>query len=168
MNTQTAIDMTTELIKKHELSGWSVKIDRRPKGRLGQCRLYKREIGLTGWHVEGSEDNEVIDTILHELAHALAWVRYGSRGHCAKWRAMCIELGAVPKARSKRLETNKMRPSYKWSATCTACNTEHKCHRITKKYKDLYSCTCQKNININKRIFLVFKENKIKVLDASA
>ncbi len=45
--------------------------------------------------------HEIRDTILHEIAHALAWTRHGERTHGARWKQICREIGAVPCAAAK-------------------------------------------------------------------
>jgi hypothetical protein len=38
------------------------------------------------------------DTMLHEMAHAEAWLRHGHRGHGAAWRAIARRVGCTPRA----------------------------------------------------------------------
>ncbi len=45
--------------------------------------------------------HEIRDTILHEIAHALAWTRHGERTHGARWKQIRREIGAVPCAAAK-------------------------------------------------------------------
>lgn len=42
--------------------------------------------------------NELVETFLHELAHAMAWERYGAigRGHGEHWSEMMHQLGQRP------------------------------------------------------------------------
>ncbi|MFR0850186.1 SprT-like domain-containing protein [Akkermansia sp.] len=42
--------------------------------------------------------HEVRSSILHEIAHALAWMSHGGRFHVRKWKTSCREIGAVPRA----------------------------------------------------------------------
>jgi predicted SprT family Zn-dependent metalloprotease len=46
---------------------------------------------------EGSE-RQLRDTLLHEMAHAEAWLVHGERGHGAHWRRIARRLGCVPRA----------------------------------------------------------------------
>jgi predicted SprT family Zn-dependent metalloprotease len=39
-----------------------------------------------------NSDAEVLDTLLHEIAHALT----PGDGHMARWKAKCVEIGAKP------------------------------------------------------------------------
>ncbi|HUG38844.1 MAG TPA: SprT-like domain-containing protein [Longimicrobiales bacterium] len=38
------------------------------------------------------------DTLLHEMAHAEAWLRHGHRGHGSVWRAIAERVGCTPRA----------------------------------------------------------------------
>ncbi len=38
------------------------------------------------------------DTMLHEMAHAEAWLRHGHRGHGRVWRSIAERVGCVPRA----------------------------------------------------------------------
>lgn len=38
------------------------------------------------------------DTLLHEMAHAEAWIRHGHRGHGAIWRTIAERVGCTPRA----------------------------------------------------------------------
>lgn len=38
------------------------------------------------------------DTVLHEMAHAEAWLRHGHRGHGAPWRRIAERVGCTPRA----------------------------------------------------------------------
>ena len=77
------------------LGEWSFAWDRAVR-RLGCCKMSRREISLSRHFVAAyiERDPELIRrTILHELAHALAWVCQKERGHGAVWQAWCAALG---------------------------------------------------------------------------
>jgi hypothetical protein len=40
----------------------------------------------------------LLDTLLHEMAHAEAWLRHGHRGHGPVWRTVAVRVGCVPRA----------------------------------------------------------------------
>ena len=50
---------------------------------------------------QSGSPHEIRDTILHEIAHALAWTRHGERTHGPRWKQICREIGAVPCAAAK-------------------------------------------------------------------
>lgn len=81
------------------LPDWSFLWDR-AKRRLGSCRYLDRQITLSRHFVTCNRDNEdqIRDTILHEIAHALAWVHHQEKGHGSFWKQFCRELGVLPRA----------------------------------------------------------------------
>lgn len=83
------------------LVGWSYGTDRAIR-RLGCCRAGQRRITLSRYFLEYylPRDAEMVRrTLLHELAHALAWERQRSLGHGRVWRSYCAALG-IPDERA--------------------------------------------------------------------
>jgi hypothetical protein len=62
-------------------------------GDLGQARYEERLIVLEAKWV-GTERME--DTLRHEIAHFLAFDRWGHGGHGEQWKTACAIVGAVP------------------------------------------------------------------------
>ena len=64
------------------LADWQFGWDR-AKRRLGVCRLLEKSITISIHFVRANLEtpHEIRDTILHEIAHALAWTRHGERTH---------------------------------------------------------------------------------------
>ena len=54
-------------------------------------------------------DEEKLDTIRHEAAHAKAWLDYGHWGHGPEWKACCRELGANPQSSLNKERVNYFR-----------------------------------------------------------
>ena len=79
------------------LADWQFGWDR-AKRRLGVCRLLEKSITISIHFVRANLEtpHEIRDTILHEIAHALAWTRHGERTHGPRWKQICREIGAVP------------------------------------------------------------------------
>jgi predicted SprT family Zn-dependent metalloprotease len=74
--------------------------------RLGHLRYHRTESGVRAiveialnidLLTEGSE-RQLRDTLLHEMAHAEAWLVHGERGHGPQWRRIARRLGCVPRA----------------------------------------------------------------------
>lgn len=77
------------------LEGWDFGWDR-ARQRLGCCWYRRRRITLSRLFVEQylhGNPELLRRTLLHELAHALAWVYFGHARHGAVWRNCCAELG---------------------------------------------------------------------------
>jgi predicted SprT family Zn-dependent metalloprotease len=115
------------LMAQYGLSGWVFAFDR-ARRRAGVCRFptltRPGRIGLSLYFVERNDLEQVRDTILHEIAHALAGPR---AGHGPRWKAACSLIGAVPE-RCYRSGDVTM-PGGKWRATCPGCGRQHHRHR---------------------------------------
>ena len=77
------------------LHGWHFGWDKTTR-RLGCCKMQQRRISLSRYYAEAyatREPAQLWRTLLHELAHALAWVHHQSRGHGPVWQRYCAALG---------------------------------------------------------------------------
>lgn len=74
-----------------------------PKEGWAYARLLEKSITISIHFVRANLEtpHEIRDTILHEIAHALAWTRHGERTHGPRWKQICREIGAVPCASAK-------------------------------------------------------------------
>ncbi len=82
-----------ELLAGHGLDDWTFTFDRALR-RVGACFYRERRISLSRAFVAKNDDTVVIDTLRHEVAHALAWVHDGATGHGTAWRRWCAVTGA--------------------------------------------------------------------------
>ena len=130
--------LATHNLYKHGLleHGWKFRWHNK-KVALGTCSYNRKLIYLAEWYVELNDKDEVMDTILHEIAHALAYHRHGSagRGHGRIWKSICREIGAKPERCSKD-KLNKPKNHHKYVDTC--CGVTYKRHRLRKNAR--YSC----------------------------
>ena len=119
-------DLAHAALAEHGLdeAGWTFRWDN-AKRRLGSCTHARKEITLSRpiFAKEANRD-DALDTILHEVAHALLPVFVG---HGARWRAKALELGARPEACATVVD----RPDYLWVAECD-CDATHGFHRRPK------------------------------------
>lgn len=98
MNAQDALTQLNQALVEHQLTDWTGGLDN-ARRRFGVCRLTKKQISISRHLCELNSEAEVRDTILHEIAHALAWERHSENcGHDKRWKAICIEIGARPVA----------------------------------------------------------------------
>lgn len=95
MDTALAFIKAKTLMSKHGLDGWKLTFDRRKKG-FGYCCKNTKTICLSSVLTELNDEEQVTDTILHEIAHALDWIRHKEWGHGPTWKCICIELGCRP------------------------------------------------------------------------
>lgn len=84
-------------IKEHGLSqkGWEVVFNDGLRVALGRCSHQRKQIELNPAYVKTNPENLVFDTILHEIAHAMT---HPSVRHGPEWKAICIKIGAIPRA----------------------------------------------------------------------
>jgi predicted SprT family Zn-dependent metalloprotease len=100
-----------ELMNQHGLSEWKFEFDR-AKRRYGLCSYSRKTISLSAHLVPLNSDEETIDTILHEIAHALSWIKYNHRGHGAIWKMVCRQIGARPERCYSSAKVSQPKPKY--------------------------------------------------------
>lgn len=121
-----ARQLAIRLMKQHKLwPAWSFRFDR-SKVRFGRCSYSTKEISLSQHLVELNDEEEVRETILHEIAHALA---PRGAGHNAAWRAVARSIGC----NAKRCYGDEVvRPQPKYKGTCPGCKRVIYRHRRTR------------------------------------
>jgi predicted SprT family Zn-dependent metalloprotease len=92
VNPLDARHLALELIAAHGLTEWRFGFDH-ARRRFGCCKYRAKLITLSRPLTLLNPVDQVRDTLLHEIAHALT----PGDGHGAKWRAACVRLGARPK-----------------------------------------------------------------------
>ncbi len=91
------------LMDEHGLEAWTFRFSA-AESRLGECREREKVIRLSRRHAVNGDPREVRDTILHEIAHALAGA---AARHGPAWKAVAKRLGATPKARAEESEESR-------------------------------------------------------------
>ena len=123
-------------IKTHEdlsrdysfLKDWVVNLDN-GKRRAGVCKLNEKEICISKHHLENNSSAVVLDTLLHEFAHAIAYEIYAETGHGQKWKEFAILLGATPKA------TGRFKlPDTRWTLV-SYCNKKQIIEKVAVRYR---------------------------------
>ena len=111
-------------LKANGLRGWTFGLTG-TKRRLGVCKYQAKRIEITEYHVRNNPPSTVLDTLRHEIVHAIA----GSAAkHGPAWKAVAVRLGATPRACDDSHET-VVTPG-DWRATCPACTkTFHRYRR---------------------------------------
>ena len=92
--------LARKLMDRHGLKDWELGFSA-AKTRLGSCDSGRKIIRLSLKHAAGSPEGEVKDTILHEIAHALAGP---AARHGPEWKAVASRLGATPKSCAQESE----------------------------------------------------------------
>ena len=144
MNLWDTKALADQLMQKHGLHpNWSFKFNH-CKRSLGLCNYTAKRIELSVHLVHHNDETAIRDTLLHEIAHALAGA---DAGHGEKWKQKCIEIGAKP----ERVDTHANMPKGKWQATCKGCQKVHTRHRKPLKGRTYYCRQC--GVQYGKLIF---------------
>jgi hypothetical protein len=120
---------------EHGLGGWTFRFGR-SKRRLGMCDHRRKCIEIAAYYAYFTPEGLVKDTLLHEVAHALAGP---GAGHGPKWKAVAARIGATPKACDDSEET--VVPPGDWQAVCPGCSKTHYRYRRPMTLSG-YRCRC--------------------------
>ncbi|HRI96053.1 MAG TPA: SprT-like domain-containing protein, partial [Nocardioides sp.] len=90
MDLRDAFALAEYLLEVHGLDDWDVAYDN-AKRRAGVCRFADKTLGLSAPLTAVHSDDDVRDTILHEIAHALVGPQHG---HDATWVAKARAIGS--------------------------------------------------------------------------
>ena len=141
MTTNDIPHVAKHMLAKHGLTqlGWGFEWDR-AKRRAGKCSYRTKTISLSLHYVELNVVDrlgDVIDTILHEIAHALAGP---GTNHGPKWVEACHLIGAAP-VRCYDSSVVTM-PKGKYVATCGGCSRKFYRHTKPPFTKLIYCVAC--------------------------
>ena len=122
------------------LTGLSV--NNRLSSTLGYCYIqsvkgepgdWLSRIELSGALVRKGTVDEVVCTILHEIAHSFCGVQ---ESHGDAWKAACARMGLLSAKECPTRPLSFSFNSFEWAATCS-CGIEYSFKRMTKKRKTL-------------------------------
>ena len=88
--------MARRLMDEHGLTGWILAFVE-AKRRLGDCHFQHRVIRISRTHALGESKEQIRDTVLHEIAHAIAG---REAGHGPLWKVTARRIGATPRAKA--------------------------------------------------------------------
>lgn len=116
-----AQELAVDAMQDHGLDDWRFSFDRAVR-RFGECRYDIKMITLSKKLVELNSEDAVRNTLLHEIAHALAG---HAAGHGMEWQRIAKSIGSD----GKRLHTAATPPS-RYVGVCPNCH--HILHRNRK------------------------------------
>jgi hypothetical protein len=133
MEVTAAVALGRALLREHGLDGWQVVVDR-AKTRAGVCRFGRRQIGISGPLTQLHDLDEVRDTLLHEIAHALVGPAHG---HDAVWRAKAVEIGS---SGERCVSPDAPRVEGDWVGRCPLGHERHR-HRAPTRLASCARCS---------------------------
>lgn len=86
---EAIVRLAQRLIQQHHLEQWSFQFDHGTR-RAGCCHYDQQVISMSYEFARHASEEDIRETILHEIAHALAGK---SHNHDAMWRAKAREIG---------------------------------------------------------------------------
>lgn len=133
MDLADAFALAEHLLERHGLHDWTVEYDG-ARRRAGICRFERKVLGLSAPLTRLHGEEEVRDTILHEVAHALVGPRHG---HDAVWRETAVGIGCSGErcvsAEAPRVEAD-------WLGVCPAGHTTDR-HRRPERVMTCGTCS---------------------------
>ena len=129
------------LLNQHGLHNWQFDYDR-AKRRAGACFHRSQTITLSRHYVLHNTDkpDDIRDTILHEIAHALAGPGIG---HGQEWKDICVRIGARP---IRCYDSQKIAmPKESLQAACGVCQRIYTRHKQPPRNTYRYCIPCGKD-----------------------
>lgn len=129
------------LIRKHQSmnglkKGWKFAFDLAPV-RGGVCRYKEKLIALSVTYCLKASKEEITDTILHEIAHAIVGPNHG---HGEAWKSVARRIGCTAK-RCHQVDHTPPR----WQGACP-CGKEWKRQRLSQRSRSGRCPKCKKSI----------------------
>lgn len=149
MNLKTLQRTAREMLKSYGLNEWWFSFDRSVR-RFGCCHYKDRNITMSRAMSKLNDDARCLNTLLHEIAHAL--VGHG-HGHNQVWRAKAISIGCDGKRLYSSATTATV--GWKYSGICSDCG------KVIGQYhrrRKLYHRLCR-NVNAPNRGRMDYKIN---------
>ncbi len=116
--------LAASLMNKHCLLDWTFSFDSAPS-RSGCCYFDRKQITLSKKLVGKWTQGEIKDTLLHEIAHALAGP---DAGHGPVWKAKAKEIGCSASVYHHHTFTDP-----KYVVACSCGKTRRGRYRLSKK-----------------------------------
>lgn len=150
MNKDEVLQLGNELLSKHNLPDWKFKTDKAIV-RFGVTFFKEKVISVSLPLCEINSREEIIDTILHEIAHAIAGYKDGFHG--ATWKKVARKIGARPDRLYKQSDVQTV--PFKYEAVCPVCNKKYyKYYKYTNRHQSCGNCSD----HYDERFKLIYKK----------
>lgn len=138
-------EIVEQKINQANLIGWTV-VYNNTVNTCGTCNYHYKVITISKKHCQVATDEEVFDTICHEVAHAV--VGYDDN-HSEIWFNECIKLGGTG-----NITSNQTIP-YRYKGVCGKCSAVYKRHTAPQNKR----VSCSKcDSDFNEKYIIEFEE----------
>lgn len=137
MTQDEARRLTLNLIHRMNLTGWKVTFDNASR-RAGVCRYRTAEISLSLDLLGRREYADTLDTITHEVAHAIVG---HAAGHGWQWQRVHQSLGGNG---HRVFHVDEHDPKALYHATCPHGKAWNRYKRITARTPKEQACNCER------------------------
>jgi len=129
------------------LSDTRLVVNTRCRARAGQAKLHLNTVEISAFFFVGRPENEqnMHNTILHEIAHIVAYAVHKDRGHGWAWRSIARQIGCT----GDRCHTMKRGDEITIACACGGYKTEvseRKCRLWHRKGRAIQCRACRKFI----------------------
>ncbi|WP_196717190.1 SprT-like domain-containing protein [Actinomyces trachealis] len=142
MQLPEVLSLANQLLAQHGLHDWEVGLDR-ARRRAGQCDERNRRITVSRHLMELYTEEEVRETILHEVAHALVGNQHA---HDAVWAARARQIGATG---ARLVPRTAPRIKGRWVGRCPA---GHEVDRTRRPSTPLACARCSRRFKVENLI----------------
>ena len=151
MDLDRAAALARELLDHYGLRSWRFRFDRAIR-RFGGCHYHRATITLSAPLTRLNDEPEIRDTLLHEIAHAIAGKE---AGHGAEWKKYAAVLGARP---VRCYDQRVVAPGSRYVAHCPNCRKEYRRQRASSRKTACSECCTRWNAGrFTERFLLVYQ-----------
>jgi predicted SprT family Zn-dependent metalloprotease len=139
VNLADAKQLAEDLMAKHldNPEMWTFDWERSVTAH-GATYYVQRKIKMSRVVTEAETEDNVRDTILHEIAHANVWDRTSTHGHTPVWKREARRLGAVPTLEGSGASVDIRAEKAPWVGHCPTGHTTR--YRYWRKPRATRSC----------------------------
>ena len=132
-------ELATELFKKFGIENYDLSISKRTGiGYLARCWPKKRLIEISVWLIM-KHPEQVEETLRHEIAHSLDYIKFKKIGHGPTWKMCCVITGASPERTCASAQ-----PLWRVKGECPECKKVFYRIRTPRNVKVCSACNTKK------------------------
>ena len=128
-------------LRKYKLSDWSFEFYD-SMFYLGECDPFRKVIQLSKYFIVFEKrSKKILDTVLHEIAHAIDFDKRGISKHDKIWREIALSIGSSGCRLSDTITYKKSANKvYKYTGSCGHCSNIYYRQRFSKSMKIKKKC----------------------------